>query len=340
MENNTETITSNELIVIVEKSGLEATTAKSIQESMQPFFEETQRWKEKAFALVVTDVNQKAEMKMAGEARKALKAIRVSADKKRKELKEDSNRYGKAVQEVYNFIEAQIEPIETHLELQEKFAEIEAEKEKQRIKSERLEKLMPYDVAVNSDLIAAMDESMWLNYFNGVVKTHEDRIEAEKQAELERLENERLDKLENERRIEVAPFAQFITTNSDLRIMSDEDYTNLLNALKAAKSEHEAEQKRIAKENEDKLRAANIAAAKAAKELQDKKDAELKAQQDAEAAAELEASKGEPEKLQSLIADLEALKTKYTFKSKKYKTLHSASVEMLDRHINYLISKQ
>ena len=116
---------NNELVRVINESGVEQSTALTLQSSFLPFFEQAEQWKIKAESLVVTDASQTREMKMAREARLALKDIRVSADKTRKALKEDSLRYGKAVQGVYNVIDYLIAPIEKHLEEQEKFPEIQ-----------------------------------------------------------------------------------------------------------------------------------------------------------------------------------------------------------------------
>ena len=113
-----------ELIRIVETSGLEPHTASMLKDRFVPMFEQAEQWKAKAESLVVTDATQTREMKMAREARLALRDIRLNADKTRKALKEDSTRYGKAVQGMYNVIEYLIVPLEEHLEKQEKFVEL------------------------------------------------------------------------------------------------------------------------------------------------------------------------------------------------------------------------
>lgn len=133
---------TNQLLQVITESGVEQTTAQSLQKAFEPFFAQANDWQEKAKGLVVTDESQTREMKMAREARLALKEIRVNADKTRKALKEDSLRYGKAVQEVYNVIEYLIVPIEKHLEEQEKFVE--------RKEAERKESEAYYDFLTNS----------------------------------------------------------------------------------------------------------------------------------------------------------------------------------------------
>lgn len=98
------------LALIVAETGLEKETANMIVARFVQFMEQIAEWETKAKTLVVTDVAQIEEMRQAREARLILKNIRVDADKVRKELKEDSLRYGRAVQNVYNAIESLYQP--------------------------------------------------------------------------------------------------------------------------------------------------------------------------------------------------------------------------------------
>ena len=82
---------TNELVKVVDTSGVEAQTATTLKEKFLPFFEQAEEWKRKAETLVVTDASQVHDMKMARTARLALKEIRVNADKTRKALKEDTD---------------------------------------------------------------------------------------------------------------------------------------------------------------------------------------------------------------------------------------------------------
>jgi hypothetical protein len=93
-----------------------------------------------------------------------------------------------------------------------------------------------------------------------------------------------------------------------------------------------AQELQLKKERDERL--------KIAQELADKKAQEEKAASDLLAAQELELSKGDKEKLDSLLSDMEALKGKYTFKSKKHKDIQVQVNLLLDKVINYAISKQ
>ncbi len=134
----------NEVIVAVQNSGVELTTAIALQNAFEGLFIKAQEWERIAKSIVVTNPTQLTEMKKARETRLELRAIRVEADKVRKKLKEDSLRYGKAVQGVYNVIEYFIAPLEEHLEKQEKYAENIEKERQEKLKNERAEILSQY----------------------------------------------------------------------------------------------------------------------------------------------------------------------------------------------------
>lgn len=116
--------------------------------------------------------------------------------------------------------------------------------------------------------------------------------------------------------------------------------TSTTHPRKVGKSKAEAERveaQRIAKIESDKQ--AKIIAEQQA-ELQAKKDKEAKELADKLALEEAELSKGDAAKFDDLIKDLEQLKTKYIFKSKKYKDAYKDCITLIDKTINHLISKK
>ena len=193
---------TNELVEVVEQSGLEQQTSSYLKEKFLPFFEQAQKWKSEAKKLIVTDVSQKKEMMLAREARLALRDIRIQADKTRKALKEDSLRYGKAVQGVYNVIEYLVVPIEKYLEEQEKFEEIQEQKRKDALKALRDEEIkdlvefIPYGL----DLGEMSDEN-YQKLIDGARLQYAKKFEAERKAEQERIAEE---KRKEEERIQMA----------------------------------------------------------------------------------------------------------------------------------------
>ena len=96
----------NELQVIVEKSGLEPTKAKTILEKFQNYFEIAAEWEKKSKVIVVTKATQEADMKLARVGRLFLKEKRIAIEKTRKELKEQALREGKAIDGIANVLKA------------------------------------------------------------------------------------------------------------------------------------------------------------------------------------------------------------------------------------------
>jgi hypothetical protein len=312
---------NNELVRVVTESGLENQTAEMLTSSFLPFFEKAKEWNEKAKALVVTDASQVSEMKMARVARLALREIRIDADKKRKELKEDSLRYGKAVQGVYNVIEYLIAPIEKHLQDQEDFAKIQEEKRKSELAASRQMDLQPYIefVPYQVDLGSLTDEA-WDKLLSGAKLQMAAKIEAERKAEEERIEASRKDSEERERiRLENERLKAAAIERERLATIEREKAEAERKALeeKARKEREEAERvladERAKAEAELKrIEAAAIERERLATIERDRLAAELKAKQDAEKAehdrlAKIEADRIAAEKKAAKAPDKDKL---------------------------------
>ena len=127
---------NNQLTVIVQNSGLEPTEGQTILEKFNSYEEVARDWENKAKAIVVTDVSQVAEMKMAREGRLFLAQKRIDVEKARKALKEQSLRKGQAIDAIAKFLTSLIEPTEKYLKEQEDFVKIQAEKEADRLRIE------------------------------------------------------------------------------------------------------------------------------------------------------------------------------------------------------------
>ena len=198
------------------------------------------------------------------------------------------------------------------------------------------------------------------------------RKEEEAEREKVRLENERLKKeaeelkaLREKRSQELAPYVVFIREYSKVLDMDEETYQKEFADIKqGAEAQWEADRQKAAEEEKernrliDEQKKKNIEEAKKRKEAEEKAEKERKdreaaekaleaeKQRQAEAAAEaerlaeLELSKGDKDKMQSLIDDLTALKTKYQFKSKKHKALYEAIKELITKTVTYVEGKQ
>lgn len=130
----------NSLLKAVEESGVAPNVAEFIVNSFAEYYGDATPIVATGYNLVVTSAEQKGLMKEARNLRLQLRDIRLKADKTRKELKEDSTRYGKAVQAAYNILAAQVEDLEAHLQKQENFEEelIKAQQAEIRAKREEI----------------------------------------------------------------------------------------------------------------------------------------------------------------------------------------------------------
>lgn len=126
----------NKLSVIVKESGLEGTKAQVLLDNFKDYFQIASDWEIKAKAIVVSNADQQAEMKMARVGRLFLKEKRTAIEKTRKSLKEQALREGKAIDGIANILKALIVPIEQYLESQEKYVEIKEAKEEKRKQEE------------------------------------------------------------------------------------------------------------------------------------------------------------------------------------------------------------
>lgn len=178
----------NQLSVIVQESGLEQTKAQYILDNFESYFAIASEWEKKAKAIVVTDPSQRAEMKMAREARLFLRDKRLDVEKARKALKEQSLREGKAIDGIANVLKALIEPIEQYLDEQEHFVEIKAEEEAARLRAEENARIEAQRLA---DEKAREDERLRMFAENDRLKAEAEAREKAMQAEREKAEAER-----------------------------------------------------------------------------------------------------------------------------------------------------
>src|SRR4030042_2353078 len=118
-----------DLMVLIDKSGLSQIQKDLMTEKFGDAFQIAKEWKEKAYAIEVTDANQTAEMKMARVGRLFLREKRIAIEKTRKELVESSTRESQAINLIARTLKGLIEPIEEYLDQQEHFVELKAAKE-------------------------------------------------------------------------------------------------------------------------------------------------------------------------------------------------------------------
>lgn len=139
--------------------------------------------------------------------------------------------------------------------------------------------------------------------------------------------------MKDARELYLRPYFNFIPDNHPpLETLSDDEWEDFTEEMKIAKESYDNKQEETRLENERLKKAKE----KAEKELKDKKEAEEKVEKNRLAEIEKELNKGDTAKIKDLIKDLEDLKTKYTFKSKRNKLKYIMVGGLIEKLINYI----
>jgi KTSC domain len=167
------------------------------------------KFAEEAFALVVTDINDKAGMKKAREMRIAAKKERVKFDNEGLTKQDPYLRRLQIYQGVRKHGRDLWQAIEKHLKTQEDFEKIENERKATELQIARVESLAQYEWMPGIDetnplRLGYMTEPEWLGFCAHVKSAYDDKKERERleqeqrKAEEEKLqrENERLQKVQ------------------------------------------------------------------------------------------------------------------------------------------------
>jgi len=239
---------------------------------------------------------------------------------------------GKFVDAIKNKEVAENERMEANLLANEQFFE---NIEKQRIADSQTSRAA--EIASYQELgsfvpgnLGELTDEVYANYLLGVKTAFETKKAAEKaakEAEEKRLADE---KAEQERiRIE----------NEQLKKASEKREAEIAKERAKAEQERkdrEANEKAEREAHEKALAAEREKAAEAQRQLEAKAEQERKAAQEAVEKAEAELAKGDTDKLNDLIADLKALKSKYQFKAKKNQQLYTGVGGYLDKLVGYI----
>lgn len=159
-------------------------TEIALKNQFEEFQQQANEWLEKAKAIVVTEENKDEVIPEARKARLALRNIRINVEKKRVEMKEESLRRGKLIDEVAGQIKKSIEPIEDTLKDAEEYEERREAERIQKLRRERFEKLAPYRIPgdnMESINFGEMHETVFDNFLLSQKVAHEQRKERENQ---------------------------------------------------------------------------------------------------------------------------------------------------------------
>lgn len=267
--------------------------------------------------------------------------VRIDTCKAKDKAKEYLKLEDKAIMGIHNILVWAVKEKEDNLKERENYFEIQEQKRLEALQLERAEKLSPYvEDAHERDLAKFADDE-----FEALLamkkKEQEDRIAAENKAEEERIAKEKAEAEERER---------IRKENEQLRKEAEErEKQAKIEAEKRAKEERERQSKaeaerkeREAKERKEreayeaKLKAEREAKERMQRELESKAEAERKAKEEEAARVEAELNKSDAAKVTDLIADLNALKTKYSFISAKNQKMYADVSALLDKVINHI----
>lgn len=188
-----------ELQVVIQQNALQPDTAKSLQASFAPLFKQAREVIEKSHRIVVTDANQKLEMKLAKACRLELKGLRVAGEKTRKELKEESLRKGKAIDGFNAILVDLIVAEETRLQAQEEYVERQEETRRANMKAEREKVLASIQVDPNLYQLADMSEDTFRQLVEGTKLARAAEADRRRKEEAERIDREAKEAAERER---------------------------------------------------------------------------------------------------------------------------------------------
>lgn len=336
--------------------GLEESKAEQIANQFKPMLDKMVELEKEFNEIVVLPIESPTTSARAKELRLKYVKVRTGTAEIHKAQKAFYLAGGRFIDGWKNAQLFASQGIEEKLDAIEKYAENLEKERKLKLKTEREAELSKYCDNVQMFPLGDMEQLAYEQLLNGQILAHEAKIEAERKAEEERIAREKAEAEERERiRLE----------NIELKKRQEEQYKILAEERAKAEAEKksaEAEAKRIADETakrEAEVKAKADAEQKRMQEEAQKKiaeerkerervEAELKAKQEEEARIkaeeaereQAELAKGDADKISDLQAELEALKTKFHFKSAKNKKTYAEVGTLLDKIINHIISKQ
>lgn len=318
---------------------------------LNQIFSGTADWEKQVDAIEVKGITDVMSIRLADAARKNVKNARLVAEKvfdaKREEVKQMKSEYDledmlwlKAKQ----MMQIKFKAIEEKAEWKARFVErYEAEQKELRTQI-RIEKVSKFNPELNRLEFENMSDEMFSIFLSGIEKSFNDKIEAAKKAEEERIEREKEDAKKNERLNKMFSLGLKYDGDSftfrdinfhwtDLVCMNDDDFEKAFTGAKKRKEqiefedkaeierlkdEREAKEKELAEQKEKAEKERKESEAKAVK-LKAEADAKLKAERQAKEKieAELKAKQQAEEKLLKDIADAERKKKEDEAKAAK-----------------------
>lgn len=288
----------NQLVVLPQEvaqiaENVSAEKRNEVQTVLNKVFDGVSKMREQLDSINVSDASDKINMKLANTIRLGVRQVRLDAEKtfdaKRAEVQQQMLSYKtedslwlKAKQTMQILTKEIEENARWKEETKERF---EAEQKELKIQ-QRMLKVLKVAPEMSRTEFENMSDETFEMFYAGIEKAYNDKIEAEKKAEAERIEKEKAELAERER---------IRKENERLKAEAEAKEKQLIAERAKAEAERkviEESAKKEREENERKLKVeqetARIAAEKAAAEKA-KLEAEIKAKSDAEEKARKEA---------------------------------------------------
>lgn len=322
---------------------IEKSKAEQIKSTFEPMVKMLSEFEEQFNEVVLEsekEITRETTLK-AKRLRIDIGRVRIQTGKLKDEQKSEYLRAGNAIQAVHNILVWAVTDKENKLKEIENYFEEQEKKRLEYLQKTRADMLLAYLPDSYERNLSGMDEDVWNAYFNSKKNEYEDRIKAENKAEKDRIAREKEEAKERERiRIE----NERLKKEAEKREAEiEKERKQAADKLKDEQAKADAERKqREVKEKADReahekaLKAEREKAAEAQRQLQAKADAELKAKEAEEIRIQNELAKGDADKVKDLINDLIALKSKYSFKSKRNQKKYSDVRILIDKIVEHI----
>jgi hypothetical protein len=330
--------------IVPQELGLDKPSTLSLETAFAGFFKDAEEWKGKAE--IITDP------KDARTARLELKSLRVSAEKRRKELKADSLRMGKAIDGANNILLAIIVPIEKGLESIERAEERRIADELAKLTACRMDKLTAFiDSETPVPNVGAMTEEQFQSVLSDAKLLFDTKAEAARKAAEEAAKREAEEAAERVRIAKENEELKKQAASREKAMQKEREKAEVLR-LKEAKAAEAIRAKEAAEAQAEAKKAAEIRAkeiaateAIAAKEriAREKVEAEAQALRDAQAKREADAEEArdaaekapDKEKLIALAASIRGLENP-SLTSTKGKAINKTIDDSLEKFALWL----
>ena len=337
MENKLIKLDTQELHVI------EKSKAEKIRKTFEPMAKMLAEFEE-SYNLIVAEAKKEITKDITAQAKRLrlnIGKVRIETGKLKDKQKEYIKLEDKAIMGVHNILVWAVKEKEDKLKEIENYFEIQEKKRLEALQIERVEKLSKYLDDAHERNLTQMDEDVWTAYFGTKKREYEDRIAAEKKAELDRIAKEKADaeerkriRIENERlKKEAEEREKAAKIEAKKRAEAEEKRRKIEEAEREVREEQARKERRI---YEAKIKAEREEKERVQNELKAKQEAEIKVKEAEEKRIQGELNKGDSAKVKDLITDLKELKSKYVFKSVKNKQMYSSVILLLDKIINFI----